>query len=141
VNIRSAVLEDKIGIERLAQVLTPATHGDHQSGNSLSLLLNSSDHRIWVAGSDETIFGWLHAYLAIRVGVLPFIEIGGLIVDEQYRRKGAGCKLVAEALSWGKTTGLAVRVRSNSKRDATHKFYQALGFKLLKQQHVFEHNL
>lgn len=140
-NIRPAVLADKHEIERLAHVLTPAAESKHQSGYALGLLLTSDDHRIWVADIGEVVVGWLHAYLAVRVGVAPFIEIAGLIVDERYRREGIGSKLVAEATCWAKSIGVTVRVRSNSKRDATHKFYQAQGFKLLKQQHVFEFNL
>jgi len=141
VNIRPAVLADKHEIERLAHLLTPAAESKHQSGDALGQLLNSDDHRIWVADLGEVVVGWLHAYLAVRVGVAPFIEIVGLIVDERYRSEGIGSKLVAEATSWAKSIGVTVRVRSNSKRDATHKFYQAQGFKLLKQQHVFEFNL
>ncbi|UJF21203.1 GNAT family N-acetyltransferase [Shewanella sp. OMA3-2] len=140
-NIRPAVLADNHEIERLAHVLTPAAEPEHQSGDALTLLLNSDGHRIWVADLGETVVGWLHAYLAVRVGVAPFIEIAGLIVDEQHRSEGIGSKLVAEAIAWAKSVGVTVRVRSNSKRDATHSFYEAQGFKLLKQQHVFEFNL
>jgi GNAT superfamily N-acetyltransferase len=141
VNIRPAVSADSHDIERLAYVLTPAAESKRQSADGLSLLLNSNDHRIWVADSGEAVVGWLHAYLAVRVGVLPFIEIAGLIVDEHYRSQGIGTKLVAEAISWAKSIDIAVRVRSNSRRDVTHKFYQAQGFELLKQQHIFELNL
>lgn len=140
-NIRPAVLADKHEIERLAHVLTPAAESKHQSGDALSLLLTSDDHRIWVADLGEEVVGWLHAYIAVRVGVAPFIEIAGLIVDERHRSEGIGSRLVAEATSWAKSIGVTVRVRSNSKRDATHNFYQAQGFKLLKQKHVFEFNL
>ena len=140
-SIRSAVLADKHEIERLAHVLAPAAESQRQSGDALGLLLNSDGHRIWVADIGDAVVGWLHAYLAARVGVAPFIEIAGLIVDEQYRSEGIGSKLVAEAVAWAKSIGVTVRVRSNSKREATHKFYQAQGFKLLKQQHVFEFNL
>ncbi|OAN93898.1 hypothetical protein A8B84_02800 [Marinobacter sp. EhC06] len=135
------MLADKDHVERLAQVLTPAAESKHRSADGLSLLLDSNEHRIWVADSDEAVVGWLHAYLAVRVGVAPFVEIAGLIVDEQYRGKGIGSKLVEAAIFWAKSIGVSVRVRSNSMRDATHKFYQAQGFKLLKQQHVFEFNL
>ncbi|MBL1271164.1 MAG: GNAT family N-acetyltransferase [Oceanospirillales bacterium] len=134
-------MADKHEIERLAHVLTPAAESKHESGDALGLLLNSDGHRIWVADLGEAVVGWLHAYLAIRVGVAPFIEIAGLIVDERYRSEGIGSKLVAEAIAWAKSLGVTVRVRSNSKRDATHKFYQVQGFKLLKQQYVFEFNL
>ena len=140
-NIRPAVLLDKHEIERLAHVLTPVAESMHQSGDALGLLLNSDGHRIWVADLGDVVVGWLHAYLAVRVGVAPFIEIAGLIVDEQHRSEGIGSKLVAEAVAWAKSIGVAVRVRSNSKRAATHNFYQAQGFKLLKQQQVFEFNL
>lgn len=134
-------MADKNEIERLAHVLTAAAESKHESGDALGLLLNSDSHRIWVADLGEAVVGWLHAYLAVRVGVAPFIEIAGLIVDERHRSEGIGSKLVAEAIAWSKSIGISVRVRSNSKRDATHNFYQAQGFKLLKKQHVFEFNL
>lgn len=140
-NIRPAEMADKNEIERLAHVLTAAAESKHESGDALGLLLNSDSHRIWVADLGEAVVGWLHAYLAVRVGVAPFIEIAGLIVDERHRSEGIGSKLVAEAIAWSKSIGISVRVRSNSKRDATHNFYQAQGFKLLKKQHVFEFNL
>lgn len=134
-------MADKNEIERLAHVLTAAAESKHESGDALELLLNSDSHRIWVADLGEAVVGWLHAYLAVRVGVAPFIEIAGLIVDERHRSEGIGSKLVAEAIAWSKSIGISVRVRSNSKRDATHNFYQAQGFKLLKKQYVFEFNL
>ena len=140
-NIRLAVLADKPEIERLAHVLTPAAESKRQSDDTLGLLISSDYHRVWVADFGEVVVGWLHAYLAIRVGVAPFVEIAGLIVDEQYRNRGIGSKLVTEVISWARSIGVNVRVRSNSKRGATHKFYQARDFKLLKQQHVFEFNL
>lgn len=140
-NIRPAEMADKNEIERLAHVLTAAAESKHESGDALGLLLNSDSHRIWVADLGEAVVGWLHAYLAVRVGVAPFIEIAGLIVDERHRSEGIGSKLVAEAIAWSKSIGISVRVRSNSKRDATHNFYQAQGFKLLKKQYVFEFNL
>lgn len=135
------MLADKHEIERLAHVLTPSSESKHQSGDALGLLLNSDGHRIWVADSGEAVVGWLHAYLAVRVGVAPFIEIAGLIVDEQHQSEGIGSKLVAEAIAWARSLEVTVRVRSNSKREATHNFYQAQGFNLLKQQHVFDFNL
>ena len=109
-NIRPADMADKNEIEHLAHVLTPAAESKHESGDALGLLLNSDSHRIWVADLGEVVVGWLHAYLAVRVGVAPFIEIAGLIVDERYRGEGIGSKLVAEATSWAKSIGVTVRV-------------------------------
>ncbi|WP_409522937.1 GNAT family N-acetyltransferase [Nitrincola sp. MINF-07-Sa-05] len=87
------------------------------------------------------IIGWIHAFVALRVGAAPFIEIGGLVVNEAYRRTNVGSRLVQESAAWAKAEQMALRVRCNSIREPTHHFYQALGFKLLKQQHVFEFNL
>jgi len=71
VNIRLAILADKDDVERLAQVLTPAAESKHRSTEGLSLLLSSNEHRVWVADSEEAVVGWLHAYLAVRIGVVP----------------------------------------------------------------------
>ncbi len=103
-------------------------------------LLDSRDHRIWIAEDRGTVVGWLHAFIALRVGIGPFIEIGGLVVKEDYRRGGVGSALVHESAEWARSEGMALRVRCHSEREETHGFYKAFGFKLLKPQFVFELN-
>jgi len=126
---------------QLAGTLSPVTNAPSDVGFHFDRLLQADGQHVWVAEIDGAIVGWLHAFVALRVGVTPFIEIGGLVVQEGNRRARVGSRLVQQAAEWAKAEGLALRVRCNSKREPAHRFYQSLGFLLLKQQHVFELNL
>ncbi len=139
--IRPAVQKDGVDVVRLASGLAPKMSALSEAESHFYALLETGGHRVWVAEVDGAIVGWLHAFLALRVGVEPFIEIGGLVVQEGNRRANIGSGLVQKAAEWAKSEGLALRVRCNSKREPAHRFYQAIGFQPLKQQHVFEFNL
>lgn len=137
-NTRPAVTADASAVEHLAKLLAPGSNLRSGATDYFRPLLESDGHRVWVAETEDGIVGWLHAFIAWRVGVAPFIEIGGLVVSEGCRRIGVGSKLIAEVNAWARQKGLAVRVRCHSERDATHSFYKSQGFSLLKQQYVFE---
>ena len=56
-----------------------------------------------------------------------------LVVTQDARGEGIGSALVAEAAGWARTRGLRrVWVRVNVVREATHRFYESLGFRLYK---------
>jgi predicted N-acetyltransferase YhbS len=120
----------------------------HQLGYELSVadtatqireVLSNKDNHALVAVIDETMVGWIHAFKAVRIETKPFIEIGGLVVDEKYRSRGVGKKLVIRIKEW--CTGQQIhslRVRSNIIRMEAHLFYTRLGFAEKKEQKVFE---
>jgi GNAT superfamily N-acetyltransferase len=102
-------------------------------------VLSRKDNYALVAVVNETIVGWIHAFKAIRIETKPFIEIGGLVVDEQYRSRGVGKKLVTRIKEWCAEQEIhSLRVRSNTKRSEAHQFYTRLGFTEKKEQKVFE---
>jgi GNAT superfamily N-acetyltransferase len=72
----------------------------------------------------------------------PFVEVGGLVVDENYRSKGIGKKLVEQIKQWCVEKHIStLRVRSQVKRKEAHQFYLANGFTEIKEQKVFQINL
>jgi len=91
-----------------------------------------------LAEDNSQIIGWLHAFLALRVASASFVEIGGISVLSSRRKKGIGRGLIFQAQSWAAESGLALRVRCNSLRGETHRFYGAVGFSRVKEQYVFE---
>ncbi len=98
------------------------------------------DHAVFVASVAEgEVVGWIHAFYTLRVESDPFVEIGGMVVDDRHRKKGIGKQLVDHIREWATARGCRrLRVRSNVTRQETHRFYQNLGFELKKEQGVFD---
>jgi N-acetylglutamate synthase-like GNAT family acetyltransferase len=103
------------------------------------------NHRIFVAvagGSSERsgqeVIGWIHVFISRLLTVGPRAEIGGLVVDEHWRSRGAGATLVRRAERWAKLSGVTeIIVRSNVVRTRAHEFYEKCGYNLLKQSRVY----
>ncbi|MCB0656682.1 MAG: GNAT family N-acetyltransferase [Saprospiraceae bacterium] len=101
-------------------------------------LLDHPDHRVFIAYDGALTVGWIHVFMSLRVESDPMAEIGGLIVDERYRRQGIGHELVKTAIHWARDRNIhRIRVRCNSLRTDSHRFYEQLGFQQIKHQHVY----
>lgn len=112
----------------------------HDIQNRFLEIESRRDAALFVAKDEkENVIGWIHVTrgTASLIG-LPKAEIAALVVDENYRGQGVGTRLVKEAEEWTRGQGLSIiRVRTNVKREATHKFYQKEGYALKKTGHVF----
>jgi len=111
-----------------------------ETAERLSVLGRSNYDVVYVALLEHhLVVGWMHVYYAVRVEGPPFCEIGGLVVDQNWRSKGIGSVLVEQAKLWSRKKGcVSLRVRSNVTRTAAHKFYLREGFVHLKEQKVLE---
>jgi GNAT superfamily N-acetyltransferase len=68
----------------------------------------------------------------------PQTEIGGLVVDESYRRRGVGRLLMEQAERWAREKGCgAICLRSNVVRKDAHAFYERIGYSNVKTSRVF----
>jgi GNAT superfamily N-acetyltransferase len=112
------------------------------------ILTDRRSHRVFVALADPAgsanaysrgaVIGWIHVFIDKLLTVGPRAEIGGLIVDEQWRSRGVGAALLHRAEQWAKQKGFAqVVVRSNVVRTRAHGFYENCGYKLIKQSRVY----
>ncbi len=102
-------------------------------------ILQLPDHRIILLQHEGKTAGWIHGIYSYRVASDPFVEIAGLVVDIQYRRKGMGKFLVEEMVKWAKTKNVSlVRVRCQIIRTDANNFYSAMGFREIKQQKVHD---
>jgi GNAT superfamily N-acetyltransferase len=64
------------------------------------------------------------------------------VVDAAQRGLGVGRALVDAVESWARTRGLdRVVVRSNVVRLESHPFYERIGYKRIKTQHVYRKGL
>ena len=62
----------------------------------------------------------------------------GLVVDHAARREGVGHALIAAIERWAKERGPGdIVVRSNTLRQESHPFYEGLGYRRKKSQHVY----
>ena len=139
--IREAKLTDSETINKLSIDLgydiAPQEIADQRIGE----ILKSEIDNLWVYNENNQIKGWIHFFLANRVASSSFVEIGGLVVSSNCRKRGIGKQLVEHAMEWARTKNLKIRVRCNSKRNETHIFYNAIGFSNTKSQHIFEAKL
>jgi len=88
------------------------------------------------------VAGWMHLHAGRTLESAPQALILGLVVDERVRRQGVGRALVAEGERWARALGLSsLRLGSNVIRAEAHRFYQSLGFRVIKTQHAFEKRL
>ncbi|MES2691672.1 MAG: GNAT family N-acetyltransferase [Bacteroidota bacterium] len=77
-----------------------------------------------------------------RVESDSFVEIGGLVVHEDYRIRGVGKMLVKEVIAWSHSKkSTKIRVRCNTIRKEPHVFYNSIGFIETKEQKIVDMKL
>lgn len=138
IRVNKLTLEHAKDVQRLSgQLGYPMAIMDIES--NISELITTKDHIAFVALENEKVVGWIHAFKGLFLESKPFIEIGGLVVDEEYRGKRVGKQLVQKVKEWSLEKGFEIlRVRSNIKRKEAHKFYLKLDFTEIKEQKVFQ---
>jgi GNAT superfamily N-acetyltransferase len=137
-DIRKAVLSDAPELATLTEQLGyPA---DIEGTKTiLEDLLRKQEYALFVGIIDNKTVGWiqLHQVISMETGV--YVEIIGLVVDEEYRGRGLGRLLLQAASDWSRSIDCyRLRVRCNSIRTESHTFYQNSGFILKKEQKVFD---
>jgi len=104
----------------------------------------SAKHALFVAtDAKDHVYGWIQVNQETASLVAgDRAEVSALIVDEKARGKSIGSLLLKEAEKWATTNNLPlVRVRSNTKRDGAHRFYEREGYTLTKSWNLFTKNL
>lgn len=137
VQLREARVDDAAEIARLAGELGyPVSAADMQA--RLAQLLPLSTHRICVVDDGDHLLGWIAIERRTILELGDGVEIMGLVVGADARQGGVGRMLVNEGERWALASGVRViRVRSNVLRDASHPFYERLGYERRKTQHVY----
>ena len=99
-------------------------------------------HAVFVAEEADRVVGWIHVYLCPLVVVGLQAEIGGLVVDEDWRSHGVGRLLLEWAEQWARERGVReLVVRSNVVRERAHVFYERMGYVCFKTSRVFRKTL
>jgi len=109
--------------------------------------LEAADHGLFVAEAgdggeardERTLLGVVDVHERVVLEEDPFAELIALVVAGDARGEGIGSALVAEAVRWARARDLPkLWVRVSLWREGTPRFYESLGFKLYKEQRVFE---
>jgi len=139
--IREAVIADSEALAALSgQLGYPASADDIRK--RLSKIIEHDENCAFTAVMNGRVIGWIHAFLTFRLESPAFVEIAGLVVDENRKGAGAGRELVNAVIGWASNVNVAsVRVRSNAKRQNAHDFYRHIGFDDIKDQKVFSREL
>lgn len=130
-------LNDAEGVQKLSLQLGYSL-SVHETEFMINEVTHTNGNIAYVAMASDKMVGWIHAFKALRIESKPFIEIGGMVVDDESRKLGIGKQLVNEVYQWAKQQDCEdLRVRCNTKRSEAHRFYNALGFIESKEQKVF----
>lgn len=140
-SLRPAEETDAEAIARLAGQL--GYPSDARSiRHRLAQILPAPDHLLVVAESAAGVGGWLHAFVVDSVEVPRRVQIDGLIIDESFRRRNVGRRLVEYAEAWALSRDVhIVGVSSNVVRTESHPFYRELGFTAAKTQIAYRKQL
>lgn len=141
ITIRNAEIKDSKSITELSNELGYETLNiDIQ--NRLNRILENPDNCVYVAIKKGKVVGWIHGFYSMRVESNFFVEIGGLVVNENFRKNGIGKKLVDKVIEWTYLHKCdKVRVRCNVVRKESHRFYENIGFEINKEQKIFDKRL
>ncbi len=138
VEIRAATLAD---VHRLAvlcgQLGYPATQ--EKVRQRLEQIQQDEDQAVFVAEEiGGEVVGWVHVFGRQLLVVDRHAELGGLIVAESHRGRGAGRLLMKQVEAWAQARGCeTLYVRTNIVREGAHRFYEGIGYDLLKTSRVF----
>lgn len=104
--------------------------------------LGDPERESYVAEVEGNVVGWVHVQIVRTLTSEPHAEVTGLVVGEGHRSGGIGALLLDEAAAWAVIQGSeTLRLRANVTRERAHGFYERHGFRMVKQQKVFEKSL
>jgi GNAT superfamily N-acetyltransferase len=139
-HLRAARLADA---ERLVELTTQLGYPAELSAIRRALTERAHmDCAVLVLERHGEVLGYADVGVVHTLHASPRGELFGLVVDERQRSAGLGARLVAAAEDWTRARGLTtLRVRSNVIRGRARAFYERLGYRTVKSQHVFERPL
>jgi ribosomal protein S18 acetylase RimI-like enzyme len=118
-------------------VLQLSSRGYQMDIAQLNSVIKDKNNIVTVVLDDGHIVGMITLVIIHQVtGNKGYLE--DLVIDEKYRGKGLGEKLVTEAISIARKSNIeSVELKSETHRIAANKLYQKLGFEL-KEANVYK---
>ena len=102
-------------------------------------LLQLQENAMFVAEDEEGhVIGWVHVSGIHRLESDAYAEVGGLVVESDSRRIGAGRALMIASEEWAKANGFTnIRLCSQMHRSEAHLFYKRIGYETFKTSLFF----
>lgn len=101
-------------------------------------ILQKPENRVWIAETDGRLSGFVHAADYDCIYCESLKNILAIAVDHTVQRQGVGRALVCAVEDWARECGSAgVRLVSGMDRQGAHRFYEACGYFLRKEQKNF----
>ena len=138
VAVRAANTEDTDAVRRLCKELgydQPA----EEITRKIEFISRSESDVLLLAVLEGRVAGLINMSVVENIESPPFAELRGLVVGESFRNRRIGEVLVKAGENWAREKGLdRVRVRTKVERVNAHRFYERMGYMLVKQQKVFD---
>ena len=132
--IREAIIEDAFAICNISC----ADLGYDCSCEFVSTRISNLDkgrEKVFVAEVNGIVAGYIHAEKYQTLYFEPMINILGLAVSSEFRRRGIGKMLLKRAERWANEVGIhKIRLNSGASRKEAHSFYRAMGYSNEKGQ-------
>ena len=126
--IREATIEDAFAICNISC----ADLGYDCSCEFVSTRISNLDkgrEKVFVAEVNGIVAGYIHAEKYQTLYFEPMINILGLAVSSEFRRRGIGRMLLKRAERWANEVGIhKIRLNSGASRKEAHSFYRAMGY-------------
>ena len=137
--IRDAHIDDSEAIASLAEQLGYSVSVEEVALRLRRLSLRP-DQRVIVAETEKAeVVGWTTFEITEHIHSAPYVEVSGFVVEQRFRGKGVGKKMMEEVERWSRERGfLTIRLHANVTRKPAHLFYQAIGFEKIKEQYSFQ---
>lgn len=132
--LREATIEDAFAICNISC----ADFGYDCSCEFVSTRISNLDkgrEKVFVAEVNGIVAGYIHAEKYQTLYFEPMINILGLAVSSEFRRRGIGRMLLKRAEHWANEVGIhKIRLNSGASRKEAHLFYRAMGYNNEKGQ-------
>ncbi len=127
---RVAELSDQLGYPATADIII----------ERFQTILNLPENAIFVVEDEtEAIVGWAHVYGVHLLESEGYAEVGGLVTDSNFRRRGTGRALMQAVEAWARANGFTrMRLRSGMHREEAHLFYKSIGYEAVKTSMLFQ---
>src|SRR5215213_8956733 len=136
--LRRAVSSDAAALARLTTQLGYPVSESTIAARLARMISRNDDCLLVAEDANGQLLGWIHGFVIQLLESDYRVEIGGLVVDAQCRRRGVGRQLVQAIEEWAKERGaMEISVRCREERAESYLFYESLSFKHVKSQFVF----